>query len=154
LVTRLNSSTNPSNLPIVATANFIAGLVEPVKNSGTRDERLNLFTRYIIQDGRLKGWFAGVGVQWRGETFLGYELPTPAPTTASEIVAQRQAVMLPSFYTANLMFGTKTKIWGRPVRVQLNIENLFDEKYVNAYSAGGGQWGNPRTIALTSSFEF
>jgi outer membrane receptor protein involved in Fe transport len=152
---QVNSQTNPNNLPTTATDQYLAGLVEPVLNAGVRPEALNFFTRYNFESGGLKGAYIGGGVQWRSETFMGYFLPIPSPTTAEQIKAQRIAEYLPSYTTCNILVGYAFKPTAQTTAtVALNVENVLDEDYVNAFARGFGQWGNPRTFILSMTLGF
>lgn len=155
LRSRIDATTNPGNLPTVNIDNYLAGLVEPVLNAGVRPDAFNLFTRYNFSLPVLKGAYVGAGMQWRSETFMGYTLPNPPPTAAAQIVAQRVAEYLPGYHTYNLLLGYSFKpSKSTQLSVNLNVDNLFDKAYVNAYARGFGQWGSPRSFVLNTSLSF
>lgn len=101
---------------------------------------LKLFSKYAFQ-GRLQGLSLGFGVNWESEQLSTAEHPV---TQLTERVGQ------PAHAVADLM--ARYDINPRSF-VQLNIDNLFDEKYYSS-SWSGYTYGKPRGATLTAGYRF
>jgi iron complex outermembrane receptor protein len=135
--------------------NFLNAIVDPTPNRGVRPEAMNFFTRYNFSSGRLKGAYIGAGAQWRSETLIDFAVPTGTPNNPDAIMAARRYYYLDSYTTFNALVGYNFRPrQGMTVNVALNVENLLDEEYINAFAAGFGQWGAPRTFVLTTTLNF
>ena len=135
--------------------NFLNAIVDPTPNRGVRPESFNVFTRYNIENGSLKGAYFGAGGQWRSKTLIDFAVPAGTPNTPAAIAAARQYYYLDSYTTLNALLGYRFRpTKGVTVNVALNVENVLDEEYINAFAAGFGQWGNPRTFVLTTTVSF
>lgn len=95
-------------------------LVRPNGLSRLGDSRhsASLRSNYNFREGSLKGFGAGFGVRWRGETLVGYT----AALDPLHVPGQ-------TLVDANLSYRTKAQLFGRKVdlSVQLNVNNLFNE---------------------------
>lgn len=135
--------------------NFLNAIVDPTPNRGVRPEAFNFFTRYNFKNDRLKGAYVGAGAQWRSKTLIDYGVPAGTPNNPAAIAAARQYYYLGDYTTVNALIGYRfNPRKDVSVNVALNVENLFDEEYINAFAAGFGQWGNPRTFVLTTTVNF
>lgn len=87
----------------------------------TPDWTGNIRTNYSFRTGRLKGFSAGMGVRTRIGTFLGYY---GDPAERRRITADSHTLV-----DANIGYSTQVGWLGeqRNVRVQLNVNNLFDK---------------------------
>ena len=67
-------------------------------------------------------------------------------------------VYRPSYYTATLVFGYKRKLFDRPVRFDLRVENALDEDKVLYYTTvmrpPGGDLSTPARVATPSLFSY
>lgn len=101
---------------------------------------LKLFSKHAFQ-GRLQGLSVGFGVNWESEQL----------STATHPVTQlTERVGQPAHAVAELMARYD---FGRQTFVQLNIDNLFDEKYYSS-SWSGYTYGKPRGATLTAGYRF
>lgn len=101
---------------------------------------LKLFSKRAFQ-GRLQGLSVGFGVNWESEQL----------STATHPVTQlTERVGQPAHAVAELMARYD---FGRQTYVQLNIDNLFDEKYYSS-SWSGYTYGKPRGATLTAGYRF
>ncbi len=82
-----------------------------------RETTANFFGRYrFADDGPLKGFTVGAGVQYRGGSLIAYRTET-----------DDQPVYAPDYYLGNAMISYGRKLNDRfHLRLQLNIDNLFD----------------------------
>lgn len=78
---------------------------------------LSGFGRYQFQGEKLKGWSLGAGARYRADRVLGYT-PDSRPVRA------------PKWFLADANLAYRRTIWNRRVdmRVQLNVQNLFDNR--------------------------
>jgi iron complex outermembrane receptor protein len=98
----------------------------------------NLFTAYTFDRGPLKGLVVGGGVNYRGAEVLGQNPTTHQMFTGS------------SYYTANGLLGYQFKLKKVDVKVQLNVQNLFD--YTNQQVLASS-W-NPAAGNLTKFYYY
>lgn len=125
---------------------FLQTIPEGVPNAGYTKYRANLFTRYNVKSGPLKGFYFGGGINWRDKTFRG-NADLNRDGTA-------EAVWGPAYSIVSLLGGYQTRLLGRPTTFALNLNNVFDKEYYRATSLSSGSWGEPRTFKLTATVEF
>jgi hypothetical protein len=121
----------------------------------TPDWSGNLRTNYSFRSGRLKGFDAGLGVRTRLGTFLGYTSTDPA--TLREITAGSDTL-----FDANIGYSSRFGWRGKKhtVKVQLNVNNLFDNDRLIAQTANpAGQVVNyrfqtPRQWVLRATVDY
>jgi outer membrane receptor for ferric coprogen and ferric-rhodotorulic acid len=101
---------------------------------------LKLFGKYAFQ-GRLQGLTVGFGVDWESAQLSTAKHPV---TGLLERVGQ------PAHAVADLMARYD---FGKQAFIQLNIDNLFDEKYYSS-SWSGYTYGQPRGATLTAGYRF
>jgi len=144
---------------------LIAGAANGRPLIGTVDYSANFFTTYNLTQGRLNGFRIGGGANIRGERYTAYQQRVPGNAnvgTLTPIYSKGYDV-----YTA--LIGYRTKIAGKRVDFQLNVENLFDEyykRYTNYnsvllpdgnYVINGNNYvfnGIPRRFLLTATVNF
>ncbi|HWA26613.1 MAG TPA: TonB-dependent receptor [Lacunisphaera sp.] len=125
----------------------------------------NLFTDYTIQTGRFKDVRFGLGVNYRGREVIGFRgadtIANPSnPTQAIDdpSVDAFTPVYRPAYYTTTLMFGYSRKIFDRPVRFDLRVENALDEDEVLYYNTvmrpPGGNLTTPARVATPDLFSY
>ena len=125
--------TNLNNLisPAVTNASYV---------SPEREHSINLFTRYSVRHGRLKGLIVGGGLNYRSEAYLG--------------IVGGKYYFTPDFLIANFLMGYSTKIYGFDTTFTLNVNNLTDEVAYTAQRLGSAQWDRPREFRLSASVKF
>lgn len=109
---------------------------------------VNMFTRYSFTAGPLKNWYAGAGVNWRGPQAVGLD--------ADNIV-----VWGGDYYIVNANLGYSRKMFGleKPVRFQLNVNNLLDNDDLLPTVSDGVEtyrWRfiPPRSVTFTTTVKF
>ncbi len=140
--------------------------------TGTPDYTANVYATYRFAAGRLKGVRLGGGVQFQGRRVIGVPLSFNAATGAFVIPDPLATIKSDQTQIANAMVAYDFKLWKRPLSLQLNITNLFDEDKIvytgyNTYTytpAGGSLTGAqvpssyrylpPRTASLTLTARF
>ena len=119
-------------------------LLDTVANTGqpirTADPRhlLRLFTTYKLQ-GALRDVTVGGGVQAQSDTYV-----------RSGAITGRQG----GYAVYNAMLGYQVN---RAMRVQLNVNNIFDKYYYKKIGVGNAfntYYGDPRNVTLTLSYKF
>jgi len=116
----------------------------------------SLLTSYRLPFEGMQGWRIGGGYNWFSE-----------PTMNEE-----SSVKTKAYGVASAFVSYETKLAGRKALVQLNVDNLFNKKYLQfqgdiganlagyqafGYAGGnyvGGNWGAPRTLKLSLRTEF
>ncbi|MDB6167543.1 MAG: hypothetical protein JWM88_407 [Verrucomicrobia bacterium] len=101
----------------------IASVANGLPLTGSVKYTANLFTNYEFSTGSLKGFRLGGGANLRGARFVGYQQLIPNDPKSFQRI-ETKGTMLFAF-TA----GYRTKLFGRPVNYQLNVENVFDEQF-------------------------
>ncbi len=101
---------------------------------------MELFTRYRIRDGALAGVSLGLGANYRDRAYLG-------------------AVNGASFYADsslvwNSVIGYNGKWRGYDYTLNLNLNNVTDERYYTAYALNFAGWSNPRELRLSATLKF
>lgn len=100
---------------------------------GIPEHQAAVWGKYRFAVGDMDGFSAGAGVRW-----LSGFTDTGAPYT-------------PSVTLADVMLGYETSDW----RFALNVNNLFDKKYVSTCLGRGDCWyGSRRSIVASASYKF
>ncbi|HEY0944964.1 MAG TPA: hypothetical protein VGD81_06835 [Opitutaceae bacterium] len=130
------------NPPLAGTSPTAAAMIDyqilngrPLDN--TPDNTLRLWQKYTFTEGRLKSGWVGFGVRAQSSVM-------PAASTSS------WGTVLPSWTVYDAAVGYVAHVFGRPLELQLNVENLTDE----LYSAGGRSWSPPRTWFFQATTRF
>ncbi|MBP7141423.1 MAG: TonB-dependent receptor [Opitutaceae bacterium] len=103
----------------------------------TPDDTLRIWQKYSFTEGAFKGGWTGVGIRYQSDF-----MPLASSSSWGTVV--------PGWTVIDLAFGYHLPVAGRPVDLQLNVENLTDK----LYSAGGRTWSNPRTMTLSATTRF
>ena len=134
-----------------------------------REWRFNLVTRYSFTEGALKGLFVGGGVRWRSAPVLGYslelvdnEFPFAGAPAQLLVPALDSPIWGESLFETDGFVGYTCKLSEKVKwRVQLNINNLFDDQDPVAQRANLDQGfvsryyvPRPRSFILTNTFSF
>jgi hypothetical protein len=130
-----------------------------------------LATYTFDDDSRLKGWSVGGNGRWRSASIVGYNrmLEDGQPTGQ---IDTNSPVKGDEFQELGMLVSYRTKIWNDKanLRVQLNVQNLFNEQAprlvsarydtrgvvgnVNELVGVGWELRRPRNFILTSTIEF
>ncbi len=130
-----------------------------------------LATYSFDQASKLKGWSVGGNGRWRSANTIGYNrvLENGQPTG---IIDVNSPVTGEEYFEAGLLVGYRRPIWDNKasLRVQLNVQNLFNEtdprvvsaRYdtlvvrgaVNEFVPVGWELRRPRNLILTTTIEF
>jgi iron complex outermembrane receptor protein len=111
---------------------------------------LSVFGRYQFQGEKLKGWSAGLGARYRADRVLGY---TP----------DSRAVRGPKWVQVDANLAYRRALWNRRVemRVQLNVQNLFDNRDLiwttidpATFEKNDYSLFSPRQFILSASFSY
>jgi hypothetical protein len=146
LLKGFQSEAKALNKPTPLLDAFLLTIPEGVPNAGYTKTRANIFTRYTFSGGPLKGLFVGGGANWRQPTFRGNAVAVQGGPVV--------ALWSPSYYTATLLGGYQTKIFGRPTSLSLNVSNLFDKEYYLSATTTTGSWGAPRSWRMSVITDF
>lgn len=123
----------------------------------------NAFANYTFSEGRLRGLSAGAGVNVRGERLVANRPNAPFDYIWGD-----------GYYTVTARLGYTFKVYGRNLRLAVNIRNLFDQQdpalaanfHSNiTYMRSDGTNGSvflprmytveaPRSATFTASYEF
>lgn len=130
---------------------IIAGVLagEGQIRRGLREHGANVFSNYSFQDGFLKGYSVGVGANYRGKGVVGYD------TTRNNAHIYGNDYLL-----VNGMLNYQKKLKsGRTWRIQLNVDNLFDEDDLLITDADHIRpyryvFQNPRRWSITNTITF
>ncbi len=149
IATRINNN-------IATIENRIASFAQGRDLNGAYDYTANLYTNYTFNAGRLKGLGIGGGVQMRGERLI-----TNRPGDAFDYV------YADSYYLVTGSLSYRLRLWDNPLRLQLNVSNLFDKELVQPtrfsnytvngvtqYVADRYYIQPPRRFTLTATYEF
>lgn len=92
-----------------------------------RERTANFFGRYSFKDdGPMKGFAFGLGLQYRGKSLIAYRTLT-----------DNAAVYSPSYTMANAMISYSRQLGSKmDLRLQLNVDNLFDLQDPQPVSGG------------------
>ncbi|MBP7143372.1 MAG: TonB-dependent receptor [Opitutaceae bacterium] len=128
--------------PLAGTAPTAGSMIDyailngrPLDN--TPDDTLRLWQKYGFTEGQLKGAWAGLGIRYQSDLM-------PLASSSS------WGTVLPGWTVFDAALGYRLQVAGRPVDLQLNVENLTDK----LYSAGGRTWSNPRTFTFSATTRF
>lgn len=122
---------NAYNTLYANVANFVVG----TRKTTSAPVTANIFTDYTFREGKLKGFKAGFGMNYRGERVVGYRggdsIVNPAnPTQAIDdpSVDGYTTIEAPgaTLYTMTLGYSWKLKS-GQKISVDFRINNLLDE---------------------------
>ncbi len=107
--------------------------------AGSADWQLGLFSSYELQGGPLKGLGAGVGLFAIGDRGVG------AFSATAGTLEGYERVDLSAFYNDF-----------KPFNIQLQVRNVFDEKYVESADRAGAYatFGSPTAVLLTVRYDF
>ncbi|MBL9200856.1 MAG: TonB-dependent receptor [Opitutaceae bacterium] len=149
------------------------GLVQALQNTTVGYQKVarlteatgNLFSDYTIQNGPLKNFRFGGGVNYRGREVIGFRgadtirnPANPAAAIDDPSVNAFDAVYRPSYYTATAMFGYSRRLFDYPVTFNLRIENLLNEDtplyYNTVQRPAGGDLSNPGRVATPNLFSY
>ena len=123
-------------------------------NYGVRPHKANVFTRYTLSEGRLKGFFIGAGARYQGRAILQRDFDTDTLYRG------------PSLFEMDALLGYSTRLnWGGTngtrLKLQLNVSNLLndDDPIVARYNSDFSgirrvQLVDPRSYRLTATFSF
>ncbi len=173
-VAAVNSGVDTTNSPDSASArDSWNSLYQTLQNTTVEFQKVtrlaevtgNLFTDYTFQSGGLKDVRIGFGVNHRGKEVIGFRGsdtirdPGNANGTIDDpTVDAFTPVYRPGYTTATLMLGYSRRIYDRPVRFDLRVENLFDEDkplhYNTVLRAPGGDLSNPARVATPNLFYY
>lgn len=113
-------------------ANFEAKDAKGVKVNTTNSRTTsNLFVKY-----KLDQWSAGLGLNYKSKYYTG---------TGSTRIDQD------AFVLAGAMLGYQVD---KNIKLQLNVENIFDKKYYEGIGANSMNWGTPRNATLSVRYNF
>lgn len=173
-VATVNAGITPANSPDAALArdswNTLVQTLQNVTIDYQKVARLtevtgNIFTDYTFQSGRLKNARIGAGVNYRGREVIGFRgsdsIQNPANPNAAiddPNVNAFTPVYRPSYYTATVMLGYSRRIFERPVRFDLRVENVLDEDkplyYNTVMRPPGGDLSTPARVATPNLFSY
>jgi outer membrane receptor protein involved in Fe transport len=120
------------------------------EGAGNYRDSFNAFGRYEFQSAMLKGWSVGAGTRFRAGRVLGYN-------------AGGQPIRAPKWFLADASVSYRRQIWSKKVdlRLQLNIQNLFDNRDLIwasidpvTYVKNDYTLFTPRQMTLSASFQF
>lgn len=131
------------NVPTPETDRFLSSAPDGTPLPGFTKWRSNLVTMYRFQEGPLKNFSIGAGVQYRDKSYRG-NLDLNNDGVAEELWS-------PGYTLYTLMSGYRTKIMNRTVDLNLNVYNLFDKDYFRSFSLFSGAWGDARTFRFTTN---
>jgi outer membrane receptor protein involved in Fe transport len=114
---------------------FLLTFPEGVPLAGYTKTRANIFTRYEIPTGRLKGVYFGGGANWRERTFRGNN----AVVQGGPILS----LWSPAYYTVTVLTGYRTRVFQRPTTFALNVDNVLNREYYLSATTTTGSWGPP-----------
>lgn len=128
--------------PLAGTAPTAGAMIDyailngrPLDN--TPDDTLRVWQKYTFTEGRLKDGWIGLGIRYQSDLM-------PLASNSS------WGTVLPGWTVFDTAFGYRLAVGGRPLDLQLNVENLTDK----LYSAGGRTWSNPRTFTFSATTRF
>ena len=122
---------------------------------GVPRNNANIWSRYTLQDGFLRGLGAGVGGSWYTRqagcdpTLLGAACELPTDSQGNSLYGQ--SFDLPSYF----LLDTALYYERGPLRAQLKVNNLLDrDYYTGSYDALYVSPGTPRTLLGTLSYHW
>ena len=131
------------DIPTPETDRFLASVPEGTPLAGFTKWRSNLVTMYRFQEGAVKNFSIGGGVQYRDKSYRGnFDL---------NLDGVAEELWSPGYTLYTLMTGYRTKILNRNVDFNLNVYNVFDKDYFRSFSLFSGAWGDRRTYRFTTN---
>jgi hypothetical protein len=125
--------------------------------SAQRDYKVVLNTNYSFREGALRGFGVGAGFRWESADIIGYAVGS------TFIVDRDRPFAGEELLDASGTLSYSTRIWRRPVRLQLNVNNLLGKEGTFPRSAIDDLTGNPvygrqqviepRSFALTATLD-
>ncbi|MGH7958951.1 MAG: hypothetical protein ACREH8_18350, partial [Opitutaceae bacterium] len=134
---------------------------------------LNTAVTYsFTREGLLKGWQVGGNARWRSPSYAGYfRFPNPTTGTPEGVIDVKRPIKGDEFLEFGGLLSYQRRILGRVnLRVQLNVENLFDANKPVLRSVGTDSRGvfgpqfayvplrwemrRPRNFKLSATFDF
>ncbi|WP_416232063.1 TonB-dependent siderophore receptor [Acinetobacter pittii] len=113
-------------------ANFEAKDAKGTKVSTTNSRTTsNLFVKYKVNQ-----WSAGLGLNYKSKYYTG---------SGSSRIEQDAYVL------ASAMLGYQVD---KNIKLQFNIDNIFDEKYYEGIGENSMNWGTPRNATLSVRYNF
>ncbi len=113
-------------------ANFEAKDAKGTKVNTTNSRTTsNLFVKY-----KLNQWSAGLGLNYKSKYYTG---------SGSSRIEQDAYVL------ASAMLGYQVD---KNIKLQFNIDNIFDEKYYEGIGENSMNWGTPRNATLSVRYSF
>jgi len=103
----------------------------------TPDDTIRIWQKYTFTEGEWKGGWAGLGVRAQSDVM-------PLASNSS------WGTVLPGWVVFDAALGYQVNVYGRPIDLQLNVENVTNK----LYSAGGRTWSNPRTFTFSATTRF
>lgn len=149
---------NTVNQRISAIRNRFEGYTEGRVLNNSYDYTANILGSYSFRQGAFKGLGVGGGVNFRGERLVGNRLGDPYDYLYADAYA-----------TASAWVSYGFTVFDHPLRLQLNVSNLFDDQEMQPTSGGFGnvtvngatQFTQtnytviaPRTFTLTATYKF
>lgn len=122
----------------------------------------NLFTDYTFQDGPLKNFRIGGGVNYRGKEVIGYRggdtILQNGVAVDDPTVDATTPVYRPDYYTVTAVLGYKFKVRKFPVRLDLTVTNLLDEDvplyYNTVQRPPNGDINNASRVATPAQYAY
>ena len=133
---RSRAQQQKSAIPL--TEGFLLTVPDGTPLPGFTKTTSNLVTNYTFDEGWLKRFSVGGGIQYRDKSYRGnFDLNQDG-------VAER--IWSPSYVLWNLMLGYRTTLLNRKVDFRLNLNNVFDREYFRSTSLASGSWGAERNF--------
>lgn len=130
---------------------------EGVPETNVRPINANLFTAYSFDQGILNGFTLGGGVNYRGDQILGVK-PATLADPAAEVFKGGEYMLF------NLLASYEFKLRDVDVRLQFNVDNLFDNDdqqiLASRYNDVAGTldpfyyYLTPRSYSISAKFSF
>ena len=150
-----NASLSTGNLTVAEEAQFLQDWLDSTQSldgtvsQGSHDHTLRLFTNYTFADGRLEGFKVGGGLRYVSGSALGLDSNNGVYWGNSQTIF-------------DLLLGYSFKAFDGnvPIKLQLNVKNLFDEGdpyLTRANTAGVINRVNvpmPRQFVFSAEFQF
>ena len=129
-----------------------------------------LVTR-VFHEGRLKGWSVGGNFRWRSPNTIGYEQFTDSSGLPNNVINVAKSLQGDDYWDLGAMIAHKRRVSKSvDLKVQLNIQNLPNWQAPRLVSAGYDNLGvngtvnaivptlwelrRPRSLILTTTFDF
>ncbi|MES2695213.1 MAG: hypothetical protein V4773_17190, partial [Verrucomicrobiota bacterium] len=127
---------------------FLLTFPEGVPLGGYTKERANFFTNYTFNQGALRGFSFGGGLNYRLRTYRGAaDLDGVAATPPTNLWS-------PAYTLYSLRAGYNTIILKKRTSFAVNVSNVFDKEYFRSTGTATGSWGEPRSYRLTMTTDF